>query len=112
MLAKSGLHLARRSGRQCPNRFFMPLVMSQAVAQDSARPVHPAYHSQPFLLHTAPLLTVLGTVGPGTRIKATKTMMMPGMIRATTNNTPVEMVSCSVKGKVMSMLLSEKGRLC
>lgn len=93
MRSRSGLHLESRSGLGFPNRFFMPWVIKKAVARERAKPIHPVFHSQSFLLQISAFGVPRSAVGPGTKTRDTNMTMAAGMTRETTTRSHVGIFS-------------------
>lgn len=108
---RSGRHRDSRSGRGFPKRFFMPCVMRNAVARESARPIQPVFHSQSFLLQISDFGVPRSAVGPGTQMRHTMKTMAAGAMRDTTTRSHVGIISLVWYGYDMSRLTGEKGRL-
>jgi hypothetical protein len=90
---RSGRQRDSRSGRGFPNMSFIPCVIMNAVASESARPIQPIFHSQSFLLQISALDVPLLAVGPGTKSMHTTKMMPAGAINETRIRSHVGMVS-------------------
>ena len=93
-----------------PNRFFIASVKKKALARAKPRPIHAVFHSQSFRLHTSRFGVSLGTVGPGTKTRHTRAIIMAGAIQDTSTNVAVETFSFTTYGKEMVGSVRENGR--
>jgi hypothetical protein len=98
MRFKSGWQRERRSGRGFPKMSFMPWVIMNAVASESASPIQPMFHSHSFLRQMSALEVPLLAVGPGTKTMHTTKMMPAGAMSETTMSSHVGIVSWCSKG--------------
>src|SRR2546423_8654644 len=108
----------------------MPSVMRKAEARASPSPIQPTtahqlqardiydgrwinilFHSQSLRLQNTSLVVDFRAVAPGTKIKHTRKMMMPGAMRSMIVPSHVGTVSGSLCGKEMSKSMGENGRL-
>lgn len=105
----SGLQRERRSGRGFPKRFFIPWVIMNAIARESASPDHAVFHSQIFLFQIKDLEVPLA-VGPGTRTRQTTNVMAAGMTKATRTSSHVGIVSWCSNGYDIERSTRENGR--
>jgi hypothetical protein len=108
---RSGRQRDSRSGRGFPNNSFMPWVIMNAVASESASPIQPVFHSHSFLLQMSDFAVPRLAVGPGTKMMDTTKTMAAGMMKATRTKSHVGIVSCFSNGYDMSRLTGENGRL-
>ncbi len=92
---RSGLHLARRSGRSFPTAFLVPLAIRNATARDTPRPIQDAFHSQSLRFHTFEPKAALSVVGPSPRNMQTTNMITAGRARPMATRRPVETFSFS-----------------
>lgn len=88
----------------------MPCVIMNAVARERARPIHPVFHSQSFLLQINDLGVPLLAVGPGTKIRQTMRMMAAGATSEIITRSHVGIVSWFSNGYDIERSTSEKGR--
>ena len=92
--------------------FFMPWVRKKLKARDKPKPSQPVFHSQSLRLKVGPAClegAQVRPVGPGTKIIATRKMVMAGKRRETMARTALEIFSL-VKGKEIDGSTSVKGR--
>ena len=98
------------SGLGFPTRFLVPSEMKNAMANDRARPIQPAFHSQS-LRRSNEVLDIFSWVGPTPMNKAIRKMMTAGAINETTTSTAVEIFSLMTHGKLMVGSARSNGRL-
>lgn len=112
MLAISGLHRARKSGRCFPNIFFIVCVKSRDKVMDRASPSHPECHSHSLRRQWLPEDGGVepDSVGNRTKSRHTRAIIAAGAATATRKRTRTEIVSLRY-GKDNALSVSEKSRL-